>query len=198
MNIYSTDSRGTLSGKGNIMRVDNALVEEVVIDGRRGGYILISYGVEGQNDMIFIELLRLNIGPNTIITDQFGESLSLRNIREGMWIDAEFSSAMTRSIPPQSTAFRIIVQLDDDSVSITTDRVAMVDVNNNFLYTGNPNDMNDQMKFVISNATLILDRNGNPIRLTSLRPGQMVRIEHANFQTLSIPPQTTAFRVQLL
>ena len=197
MNIYGTDNRGTISDKGNIMRVDNALVEEVVANGR-SSYILISYGVEGQNDMLFIELLRLNIGRNTIIINQFGEPLSIRDIREGMWIDAEFSSAMTRSIPPQSTAFRIIVQLDDDSVSITNDRVAIVDVNNGFLYTGNPNDMNDQMKFIITNATLILDRNGNPIRLASIRPGQMVRIEHANFQTLSIPPQTTAFQVQIL
>ena len=50
----------------------------------------------------------------------------------------------------------------------------------------------------MTDSTIILDRRGNRIQLENLRPGQMVRIEHATFQTASIPPQTTAFRVQVL
>jgi len=74
----------------------------------------------------------------------------------------------------------------------------MIDVNNNFLYTGNPNNVDSQIRFVIPNSTIISDQNGNPIDLDSLQQGQMVRVTHANFQTASIPPQTTAFHVQLI
>lgn len=198
MNNISADNRGTISQRGNVMRVDNALVEEVFTGGRTTGHILISYAVRGQRGLIHIELLQLNVGRDTVIINQFGEPVCLCNIKKGMWIDAEFSSAMTRSIPPQSGAFRIVVRQQKPSVSVTTDRVVKVDVNNGFLYTGNPHRPSDQMRFVITNTTVILDQNGRPIRLCSLRPRQLVRVEHASFQTASIPPQTTAFRVQVL
>lgn len=65
------------------------------------------------------------------------------------------------------------------------------------LYTGNPNDINSQVRYVVSNSTFS-DPSGRPITLSSLRPSQRVRITHATTQTASIPPQTIAFHVQLL
>ncbi|OYP57947.1 hypothetical protein C8E03_11654 [Lachnotalea glycerini] len=195
----NNDNRGTISQQGNIMRIDNALVEEVSAPNRATGYLLVSYAVLKPKGMTSIQLLRLNIGRNTVILNSFGLSMCLCDIRKGMWIDSLFSPIMTRSIPPQSSAFLIVARRElKSSVSVTTDRIAMVDVNNNFLYTGNPNNINSQIRFALSNSTTISDRNGNPVSLRSLRPGQMVRVTHANFQTASIPPQTTAFHVQLL
>ncbi|MGB4440515.1 MAG: hypothetical protein WBJ13_15125 [Sedimentibacter sp.] len=54
------------------------------------------------------------------------------------------------------------------------------------------------MRFVVTDATVIRDRRGRQIRLSNLRPGEFVRVEHANFQTMSLPPQTTAFNIQVL
>ncbi len=198
-NININDQRGTISQKGNIMRVENAFVEEVSTANNNNGFILISYAVSRPNQMTSIELLRLNIGRNTTILNSRGMSMCLCDVQEGMWIDALFSPIMTRSIPPQSNAFLIVVRREAvNPTNVTTDRIAMVDTNNRFLYTGNPNNINSQMRFVITNNTVILDRNGFPITLRFLRPGQMVRVTHANFQTASIPPQTTAFLVQQL
>ncbi len=73
-----------------------------------------------------------------------------------------------------------------------------IDRNNNFLITGNPDDMMSQMRFVVNDMTEIYDRRGNRIRLRDLRPGQMVRVEHADFMTASIPPQTTAFSIWVI
>ncbi|BCZ30242.1 hypothetical protein CSCING10_014360 [[Clostridium] scindens] len=74
----------------------------------------------------------------------------------------------------------------------------MIDFDNNFLITEDPDNSDNQMKFIITNTTTFTSRFGAPIRFSSLWPGQMVRITHANFQTPSIPPQTTAFNVQLI
>lgn len=193
------DTRGRITQSGSIMQVENALVEEVVTTGRDTGHIIISYAVPRRNGMISIELFRLNVSRNTVILNSSGIPIGLRNIQKGMWIDARFSPFITRSNPPQSNAFLIMVrrQVQPPS-SVTTDRIARVDTMNRFLYTGNPRNINSQTRFVITDSTVILDRNGNPIRLWALRPGQMVRITHANFQTASIPPQTTAFYVQLI
>ncbi|PWM46105.1 MAG: hypothetical protein DBX47_02895 [Clostridiales bacterium] len=182
-----------------IIRIENALVEDVYIENPGTGYIIVSYRMTEKNDNIpNIGPLRLNISKRTKIKNQFGENLKLHDIKRGMRVDAAFSAAITRSIPPQSSAFKIIALTDESSVKTTTDRVIKVDVPGGFLYTGNPFNPLNQMKFAINNATVITDKYGDRIHLHNLRPGQMVRVEHASFQTMSIPPQTTAFRIQVL
>lgn len=194
-----SDNRGTITQNGNLMRVQNALVEEVSSAGDDTGYVLISYALPRRNGTTAIELLRLNVGRNTVITNRSGLPAGLYDIPAGSYIDAVFSPVMTRSMPPQSAAFLIVVrQQAQPPASITTDRVVSVDVRNNILTTGNPRDMNNQIRFIITDDTEIVNRNGSPITLRSIQRGDQVRITHSNAQTASIPPQTTAFRVERL
>ncbi len=181
----------------NVISVEDAIIEEISSDLRtQTGYVTISYGVPGDFCMIHMEIVVLIVGRDTIIRDQFGQNLTLRDLTEGMRIDAEFSASMTRSIPPQARAFRITV-INQMDTNITEGRVVEVDLRNNFLLTGRPNDIYSQMRFVITDATSIRNRRGRRIRLSDIRPGDFVVVEHANFQTASIPPQTTAFDVQV-
>lgn len=198
MNRIGSAPQGMLFLNDTIVHVENAFIEEVAANTERTGYVLISFGVSDENNMINMNEIRLNVGDSTIIMDENGMSLNLFDLKKGMRIDADFSSAMTRSIPPQSNAYRIVVLQGEPSFNITTDRVVSVDVNNGFLLTGNPYDINDQFIFTISNETVILDQNNNIIPLEAIQPGQLVRVEHAIFQTLSIPPQSPAYRVQVL
>jgi hypothetical protein len=110
------------SRNNDIIRVQDALIEEINIRNRTG-YVTISYGVLGEFSMIHMELVTLIVSHDTIIQNQFGQKLSLRDLREGMVIDAEFSSAMTRSIPPQSRAFRITVLNTEGSFKVRVDSV---------------------------------------------------------------------------
>lgn len=188
---------GMKTKHGDSLHVENAYIEEVYAENKRNGYVIISYDRYDQNNMIYQDLLRLNIGRRTIIANQSGAYLSLSDLKTGMRIDADFSAAMTRSIPPQSTAYRIIVH-EEANVNITTDRVVAVDMNNGFITTGNPYDMYDQMIFTVSDSTILLDQNKNQITLEAITPGQLIRVEHANFQTMSIPPQSPAYLVEVL
>lgn len=182
---------------GNVIHVEDALINEVYTENRRTGYVLITYGVPAQNPSRY-DQVQLNVDRNTRINNEFREPITLSELENGMRISVDFSAAMTRSIPPQSNAFRIEVLPEQlPPVMITTDRVVSVDAVNGMLTTGNPYDINDQMVFNISSTTVILDRDGNRIPLSAIQPGQMVRVEHANFQTLSIPPQSPAYRVQV-
>ena len=195
----SNDPRGTIIQQGNIMRIDNALVEEVFCYDNSVGHILISYAVRDAYQVTSIQTLRLNTGRNTVILNMFGRRINACQLRKGMWINAVFSSRMTRSIPPQANAFLIIVKRNPRPQNNTTDgRIASVDPRNRFLITGNLDDINSQIRYTISDDTVILNRFGNPIPLRALRPGQMVRITHADFQTASIPPQTAAYRIQII
>ena len=198
MNRNSSDPRGMSPFSGTIIHVENALIEEVAADTGSTGYLLISFDISDENNMIYMQEIMLNVGDETIIINEKGTSLDLYDLKEGMRIAADFSAAMTRSIPPQSFAYRIVVLQEEVPVNITTDRVVSVDTDHGFLTTGNPYDIYDQNIFTISNETVILDQNNNVIPLEAIRPGQLIRVEHAIFQTLSIPPQSPAYRVQVL
>jgi hypothetical protein len=198
MNTFNSCRQCDRSSRNQaVISVQDAIIEEISID-NRSSHVTISYGVMGDFSMIHIELITLIVNQSTIIRDQFGQNLSVRDLRVGMTVDAEFSSVMTRSYPPQSNAFRITVVYDNNFSIIREDRVMDIDTRNNLLYTGSARDVSSQMRFVITDSTIILDRRGNRIRLRDLRPGQNVRVEHATFQTPSIPPQTTAFRVWVI
>lgn len=182
----------------DVIRAKDAMIEDIMFDNRTS-YVTISYGVMGDYlSMIHIQEVVLIVDQSTRIRDQFGQNLSVRDLRKGMVVDAVFSASMTRSIPPQARAFNITVKNQQGTSQFYDGRVLSVDTRNNFLTTGSRNNPSSQMRFVITNSTMIWDRRGNRIRLRDIRPGQMVRVEHANFQTASIPPQTTAFTVWVL
>lgn len=188
--------------RDRVINVRDAIIEEIFF-GDGISYVTISYEVFDNNyDLSFMEIVTLVVDRNTVIRNQRGRRINDRDLRVGNVVDASFSAAMTRSIPPQSRAFRITVVSDFESpmpvFPIVEDWIVDIDLNNRFLLTGNPDDIMTQMRFVVDDRTEIFDRRGKRIRLRDLRPGQMVRIEHADFMTMSIPPQTTAFTIWVL
>lgn len=167
---------------------------------RNTGYVTISHGVLGDFATINMVLVTLVVSQNTVIQDRRGRNTNLRDLREGMVVDAVFSANMTFSIPPQARAYRITVaeRRSDRNRETTVGTVLQLDIRNRFIYTGSFSRAIDLMRFVITNDTIILNRNGNRISLRNLRPGKRVRVEHANWQTASIPPQTVAYTVRVL
>lgn len=198
MDYFGTPFHDFIQPKNDIIRVENAVIEEVNVETCESGYILISYTVPRPNIRNQNEQIRLNVSTYTIIISQYGEPLSLCNLDVGMRVNAEFSAAVTSSIPPQSSAYRIIVIRGESDTIVTTDRVVSVDAVNGVLTIGNQFDLSEQISFIISENTIIIGRNGNRISLGQVKPGQMVMVEHANFQTRSIPPQSPAYRVRVL
>ncbi len=108
MNDYSKISRISYLSN-DIIHVDNALIKEVVANTGSEGYVLISFHVANDNKKTYMEEVRLNVGSDTLIIDEKGRKLNLYDLEKGMHIDGEFSSAMTRSIPPQSYTYRIVL-----------------------------------------------------------------------------------------
>jgi hypothetical protein len=197
--VISMNQIGTIVRDGNVSRINNAFIENVVCFNNSGGFILISHSVNERNDITSIRNIRLNINRNTVILNNFGQRICPCCLRPGMWVNVVFSSRMTNSIPPQSNALFVVVQRDTQPAAQTTvGRIVLIDFDNRFIYTEDPNNRNNQTKFIITNATTFTNRFGAPIRFEALNPGQMVRITHANFMTASIPPQTTAFNIRII
>ncbi len=191
------DRFGSIQSPGrNAIWAFSAVVEEVARD-RNTVFITISYhaciGCTGP-----AETVRLVAGRDTAVYDERGRRIRAGELERGMIVDASFSSAMTRSIPPQAQAFFIRITGRADRTETTSGRIAEVNTRNSFLLVLTGPNPASAIRFQIKPETVILDLFGRRIPLASLRPGLRVRVEHATFMTASIPPQTTAFTVQVI
>lgn len=178
------------------IHIKNGVVDEIRME-EQESFVTVTYKTSGEFGLKFVTTVTLVVGKNTVIQDESGQEKSLKDLKEGMKIDALASSRMTRSLPPQTAAYEIRIQ-KEKQYQTTETRVLMADIKNQILYTGIPGQPSKQIKFIISKETRILNRRGMPIHLWNLRRGQFVRVQHADFLTNSIPPQTAAYRIQIL
>ena len=180
----------------NVIRVFSAVIEDIFRD-RNATLVTISYndciGCTGRSNRV-----RLVVNQETDLYDERGRSIRVGELERGMTVDASFSSAMTRSIPPQAQAFFIRVTGRANRTETTIGRILEVNTRNNFILVLRNQNPASAIRFNITNSTTILDPFGRRTSLSNLIPGLRVRVEHASFMTTSIPPQTTAFTVQVI
>lgn len=193
---FRADSDETYENN-DVLTILDATIERIFTN-ESTRYVMISYITVDPSFNVRKDFITLVVGPDTVILDSFGEKVPFNVLRPGLIIYADFSATMTFSIPPQARAYKIVISYKNMVFNSRMDRILEIDVQNRFLYTGRAEDMLTQVRFAITDSTQILDRERKIIKLEDLKPGQLVRIDYATFMTASIPPQTTAFRVQLL
>ncbi len=195
------------------IRITNGVIDSIE-SARPNVLITVSYNsrTEGRDRRQTIILVA---GNNTIIIDERGNEIPARDLRVGMTINAVASSAMTRSIPPQSNAFVIHVirranRPDEPNIpdrpnperppvwETKTGRILDINRHNRSFTTISDGNLSSIISFNVPDSTIIVGRNGIPINFSMLIPGLRVRVRHANFMTASIPPQTTAFEVRVM
>ena len=180
----------------NVIRVFSAVIQNISRE-RNTTLVTITY-----NNCIGCATssgtVKLVVDRNTDIQDERGRDMRASELERGMTVDANFSSAMTRSIPPQAQAFYIRVRRRRNQNETTTGRIIEVNTRNNYILVLRNQNPSSAIRFNISPETIILDPIGRRTRLSSLMPGFRVRVEHASFMTASIPPQTSAFTVRVI
>ena len=88
--------------------------------------------------------------------------------------------------------------MPDEQEPIAIGRVVNVDRQNNSFTVMTDRNPTSAIRFNLADNARITDFFGRPINLCCLAPGTRVRVRHANFMTMSIPPQTTAFSVRII
>ncbi|MDE5825933.1 MAG: hypothetical protein K2N44_11350 [Lachnospiraceae bacterium] len=179
-----------------LTQITNGMIEDVET-GRNGSFVLVSYR-DCPNCSRDNQTIRLNVGNNTVIMDENSSRIQLADLRTGMTVNAAFSNATTRSIPPQASAYVIQVVGRPRNDNVTVGRIVDVNRQNRSFATisdGNPSSV---MRFNLADDAQILNGMGRPMNFSNLVPGLRVRVRHAAFMTMSIPPQTTAFEVRVI
>lgn len=180
----------------DIIRVSNAVIQNISYD-RDIAYVTIAYN-ECQRCNSPEKLVTLIVSSRTILLDENGNMITPEELQTGMVVHATFSSNMTRSMPPQAQAYQIRIASRPEVGNVTIGRIINVDSRNQYFLTmsdGNPSTM---IRFNVSPNTIVLDSVDRQISFSRLVPGLLVSVQHASFLTASIPPQTTAFVVQIM
>lgn len=179
-----------------IVHITNGTIADITTE-RNTTFVTVTYR-ERTNNVNRQQTVTLIVNNTTILLDENGNSIPVSRLRVGMTINATISSAMTRSIPPQASAFLIRIVRGPMRDNITVGRILNIDrQNRNFTVISDGN-LSSIIVFNVSENTIIFDRFGRPINFSRLIPGLRVQVRHANFMTASIPPQTTAFEVRIL
>ncbi|MCM1082052.1 MAG: hypothetical protein NC428_01100 [Clostridium sp.] len=186
----------TFTGNNFVINVFHAVIDDIFTD-RGTRFVTISYDecVRCVNNVNRVTLI---VDNNTLIIDQRGNTVSADRLRRGMNINASFSTAMTRSIPPQAAAYTIQLLNSSSFYNTTEGRIVNVNRANRFITVLVESNMSPIIRFNIAPDVIIMTPFGRSAGISSLMPGMRVRITHATFMTLSIPPQTTAYRIQIM
>lgn len=179
-----------------VIHITNGTIENISSE-RGNTFVLITY-MDGRRNERTEQTVMLVARPSTIVLNTRNERVPVSSLRNGMTVNASFSSEMTRSIPPQATAYLIRIvgrPMPDD---ITIGRILDINRNNRSFTTISDRDFSSVVRFNTSESTRFFDRFGRPMQFSGLTPGMRVRVRHANFMTASLPPQTPAFEVRVL
>lgn len=180
----------------SVIHISDGLIEDIRFENNTA-FVTISY-TDCVNCRRPKQTVRLVVNNRTRIFDENGNRIPVTELSIGMIADAAFSSAMTRSIPPQSSAFMIRIVRRPASDQITIGRILDIDRQNRSFTALSDGNLSSIIRFNVSGNATILDRVGRPMSFSRLVPGLRVRVRHATFMTASIPPQTAAFEVRIL
>lgn len=81
---------------------------------------------------------------------------------------------------------------------ITVGRIVNVNRQNRSFTTISDGNLSTVIQFNVPEDAAIRNIFGRPMNFSNLVPGLRVRVRHASFMTASIPPQTTAFEIQVI
>lgn len=179
-----------------LTQITNGTIDAIET-GRNGSFVMVSYS-DCPNCNHNNQTIRLNVGNNTVIMDESSNQIPLSDLRVGMTVNAAFSNATTRSIPPQSAAYVIQVVGRPNSDNVTVGRIVDVNRQNRSFATISDGNVSSIIQFHMADDAQVLNGMGRPMRFANLVPGLRVRVRHAAFMTMSIPPQTTAFEVRII
>lgn len=180
-----------------LTQITNGTIEAVET-GRSGSFVLVSYS-DCPNCNRDNQTIRLNVTGNTVIMDESSNRIPITDLRRGMRVNAAFSNATTRSIPPQSAAYVIqVTGRTQNDTSVTVGRIIGIDRQSRSFTTVSDGNVATVMRFNLADNAQIINGFGRPMNFSGLVVGLRVRVRHAAFMTASIPPQTTAFEVRVV
>lgn len=180
----------------SVNHISDGIIDEISTY-RGTTFITVTYQ-EGVGNRKIEQTIRLVTGPCTIILNEKGRNASIEELRKGMSVDAAFSLAMTKSIPPQAEAYMIRITGNNRPEDVTSGTILSTEQTERSFTLISDKELSYVIRFRVPEHAHIWNRFGRPMEFSGLKPGMRVSVSHANYMTASIPPQTTAFEIRVI
>lgn len=131
------------------------------------------------------------------------EDMEMKDFAVDMAVSVTHSPVMTRSMPPQTAAFEIVPFSEVAPLeNITLENVFIVEVGENRVVIGNPEDpKNIEFQTVLNigpETSIRHYKNKKAYTFSDLKVGQKITVVHSPIMTLSLPGQTAAIEIILM
>lgn len=157
-----------------------------------------------------LEGIVLNLNDDTVFKSAEGKEISLDDLTLGMNVEAVHSAITTRSLPPQTPTYQITVldvagsEAETPPLEVlgtagkvervqTTADTTQIEISGTRLTETAP----EHVILNITDATQLVDHEGNPVELTELTEGAKVIGFYSPTLTRSLPPIGTAWKLVL-
>ncbi len=189
LNGYYTENED-----GTVKIVNPSIV--TVTEIQENGSLLVSDSALGEVIVLIDE--------NTQITAN-GNAVSADAIQADMVLAIEYSEAMTASLPPRTTAIAIRIENVEESVEEEAPVVESVafegtitEIIDNMVVLGNPEKDPTAIAIMVDDNTQITRGMDRRIyKIDDLEVGMKLSGTHADYMTMSIPPQTLAYTIEI-
>ena len=140
--------------------------------------------------------IRLNISDDTVLIDsETMSAISLSDIKVNDKIQVEYSQAMTKSLPPQTTAYVIAVNFEKGgSVNYINVDDVKTEEDGTVIVTDNTNNM---ILRILKDACTLPYRTKNIVKLEDIQKGSKI-LAWFDIVTMSIPSQASTDKVVML
>lgn len=183
---------GVLNGRADVLADGSVEInefKEVVItsvsENADEKYIIVNDAVQGE--------VIVYIAEETEITKN-GEVASFEDLTADMPISVVYSTAMTMSLPPQTTAVKIEIPAEVAEDAVKTVMVTEV-LENNAIMVNDPT-LGDVMVYVADETKIT--KNGEVAKFEDITKDIKLNVVYSPAMTMSLPPQTTAVSIEIL
>lgn len=139
----------------SVINITNGIIDEITRE-RNNTFVTVTY-TDRTNNRRTEQTVRLIVGPSTAILNENGNPVPVSALRTGMTINATISSAMTRSIPPQASAFLIRIVRRPMRDNITVGRIIEIDRENRSFTTIRDGNLSTIIRFNVPENAMIFD-----------------------------------------
>lgn len=179
----------------NIKTTESTILKKYVLDNEL--YILVGDANAVSKQILFV------LSDNAKIRNQYGKTIGFKDLVVGQKIKVEHANTMSKSLPPQCVAYSIEI-VDDFNIEYIEDAVIEeVNVKNKNIIISYEVIVGKRIYeyshiLVVDSDTVILDKKGKAITLSSLKTGMVIDVEHELLAILSSPPKSYAHKISIV
>lgn len=184
----------------SVNEISNAVVQKISAEANDTLILTILYKLTDSNKKIVENTMNLVVDNNTQIVNQFGVKTVKSALKTGMVLDIEHSKAVTKGKTIQAYCNSIDIVKEYKDSETKEANIIEKNIYNDIAYLliGNPEKVNEQIKLVLSDKTMLKDQDGNNITYEQLKVGQKIRAEYSLAMTRSLPAQAQAYSIQII